>query len=184
MREVPTINGESIILRAIKESDIDDRLFFGKPNEYVYMCGTNRSENNERPTRDEWESWYTYVLNNADDTITWMIEHNAKCIGTARLHHISMNDNNATFAIGIWDVSSLSKGIGSTTTKLILQYAFDCLRLHRVDLKVLDYNKRGIHCYEKCGFKLEGILRDSAFVEGKYYSDYIMSILESEFHSL
>jgi ribosomal-protein-alanine N-acetyltransferase len=55
--------------------------------------------------------------------------------------------------------------------------------LHRIDLKVLEYNKRGIRCYEKCGFKLDGVLRDSAFIEGKYHSDLIMSILEDEWRN-
>ena len=54
------------------------------------------------------------------------------------------------------------------------------MKLHRVDLKVLDYNKRAIRCYEKCGFKIDGILRDSAFIEGSFHSDIIMSILEDE----
>jgi ribosomal-protein-alanine N-acetyltransferase len=57
------------------------------------------------------------------------------------------------------------------------------MKLHRVDLKVLDYNKRAIRCYEKCGFKVDGILRDSAFIEGAFHSDIIMSILEDEWKS-
>jgi [ribosomal protein S5]-alanine N-acetyltransferase len=183
MRKVPTINGNLIILRCIKESDIDDRLFFGRPNDFVYMCGGNRNENNEHPSRDEWERWYQYNLQNTDDKITWMIEYNNRCIGNAGLHHISMNDNSATFAIGIWDTSCFSKGMGTEATRLILRHAFDSLKLHRVDLKVLDYNKRGIRCYEKCGLRKEGILRESAFIEGQYHSDIIMSILESEYSS-
>ncbi len=91
------------------------------------------------------------------------------------------NDNNATFAIGIWDAACYSKGIGSEATKLVLEYAFLVLKLHRVDLKVLDYNKRGIRCYEKCGFKRDGVLRENAYIEGQYHSDIIMSILESEY---
>lgn len=64
-----------------------------------------------------------------------------------------------------------------------MQYAFEDLKLHRVDLKVLDYNKLGIRCYEKCGFKVDGVLRDSAFIEGQYYSDIVMSILEDEWRT-
>jgi len=65
-----------------------------------------------------------------------------------------------------------------------LKHAFEDLKLHRIDLKVLEYNKRGIRCYEKCGFKIDGILRESAYIEGKYHSDIIMSILENEFFQL
>ncbi len=181
MSEVPMLKGNSIVLRGIRESDINDRLFFGRPNEFSYMCGGNRSENNEYPPREELERWYQYILQNTNDTINWMIECDEKCIGNARLHNISKNDNNATFAIGIWDTTSYSKGIGSEATKLVLEYAFKVLKLHRVDLKVLDYNKRGIRCYEKCGFKRDGVLRENAYIEGQYHSDIIMSILEREY---
>lgn len=39
------------------------------------------------------------------------------------------------------------------------------MKLHRVGLKVPKYNKRAIRCYEKCGFKTDGILRDSAILK-------------------
>lgn len=40
------------------------------------------------------------------------------------------------------------------------------LRLHRVDLKVLEYNKRAIACYQKCGFTQEGVKREGTLIEG------------------
>ena len=66
----------------------------------------------------------------------------------------------------------------------VLGYAFEKMKLHRVELTVLDYNLRGIRCYEKCGFRREGVLRESAFIEGEYHSDIMMSILESEYRSM
>jgi len=181
MSDIPILKGQSIILRGIKPSDIDDRLNFGRPNEFKYMCGGNRTETEEFPPREEWEKWYQSILKKE---YTWIIEYNGKCIGNAGLDHLSKEDCNATYVIGIWDIENLSKGIGTEATKLILEYAFDILNLHRIDLKVLDYNKRGRRCYEKCGFKVDGILRENAFIEGAYCSDIVMSILENEFHNL
>jgi RimJ/RimL family protein N-acetyltransferase len=178
------LTGKMITLREIKESDIDDRCIFGRPKEFAFMCGGNRGDIVEFPPREEWENWYNYILNNSNDEINWMIEYDGECIGSTRLHHISSLDHNATFAIGIWVTSCFSKGIGSEATRLVLQYAFDDMKLHRVDLKVLEYNKRGIRCYEKCGFKQDGILRENAYIEGEYHSDIVMSILECEYHAL
>ncbi|RPJ99073.1 GNAT family N-acetyltransferase [Priestia endophytica] len=61
--------------------------------------------------------------------------------------------------------------MGTEITQLVLDYAFKELRLHRVDLRVLQYNKRAIRCYEKCGFIQEGIEREGA-----------LSILDREYH--
>jgi RimJ/RimL family protein N-acetyltransferase len=175
------ITGQSITLREIRKSDIDDRLFFGRPDEFMHMCGGNRNENQEFQPKEVWEQWYQSIKEQPDDRMTWMIEHENRCIGSAGLHHISRTDKNAAFAIGIWDVTKFGCGIGTEATKLVLKYAFTELGLHRVDLKVLDYNMRGIRCYEKCGFKVDGVLRENALIEGEYHSDIVMSILEDEF---
>jgi len=181
MSDILTLKGEFIVLRSIKPSDIDDRLDVGRPNEFKYMCGGNRTEIEEFPLREEWETWYQFVL---EKEYAWMIEYDGKCIGSAELQHVSKEDRSAEYAIGIWDAENFSKGIGTEATKLVLGYAFNALKLHRIDLKVLDYNKRARKCYEKCGFKVDGILRESAFIEGAYHSDIVMSILEDEFCNL
>jgi len=69
-------------------------------------------------------------------------------------------------------------------TQLVLRYAFETLKLHRVDLRVLSYNKRAIRCYEKCGFIIEGYEREGAYIEGQFETDVMMSILEHEYREL
>ena len=173
----PHLRGARIHLRPPVPSDIDDRHAVGRPDEFMYNCGGNRSENEPHPPRSVWENWYE---GQRKSPYTWHIEHEGRCIGACRLHHLSEADRSGTFAIGIFDVSRLSQGIGTEAGELVLAYAFDVLGLHRVDLKVLDYNLRAIRCYEKCGFRKDGLLRENAFIEGKYASDWVMSILEHE----
>ncbi len=178
MNDIPTIQENNIILRKIKLSDIEDRVKIGRHREFVHMCGGEDFEGIQFPNRETWEKWYE---NTVTDPYNWIIEVDGKCIGTAGFHHINKADNCATYRIGIFDTESHSKGIGTVVTKLLLKYAFEEMKWHRVDLKVLDYNKRGINCYKKCGFKIDGILRENAFIEGKYHSDIVMSILDYEY---
>jgi hypothetical protein len=58
------------------------------------------------------------------------------------------------------------------------------LILHRVDLRVLEYNKRAIRCFEKCGFVIEGRIREDALIEDKWETDIMMSILDYEYEKL
>src|SRR4051812_1516710 len=104
-------------------------------------------------------------------------------IGTIRLHEIAWEDRRARLAVGIFDRRFWSRGSGTEAIRLLLDYAFEQLRLHRVDLRVLDYNTRAIRCYEKCGFIREGVERESALVNGLWHSDVIMGILENEHRS-
>jgi len=179
--KLPIIKGQLIILRQIKESDIDDRVRIGRHNEFVHMCGGDSFAGPQYPGRSFWENWYN---KQKQEECAFIIEFDGKCAGGARFHHISQADKSATYAIGIFDPSLYSKGIGTEVTKLMLKFGFEELGLHRIDLKVIDYNKRGIRCYEKCGFKIDGVLRESALIDGQYYSDIIMSILEDEYQKL
>jgi GNAT superfamily N-acetyltransferase len=80
-----------------------------------------------------------------------------------------------------FDPAYWSRGLGTEATRLVLQFAFVELKLHRVDLRVLAFNKQAIACYEKCGFVREGVVREGALIGGEWQSDVLMSILEDEY---
>lgn len=184
MPDIPVLKGERIVLRETRESDIDDQVQFGRPLEFAHMCGGDRHKTVEFPPRKEWEDWYRSNLQHSENAVRWMIEFERKCIGGTSLHDISFTDQSARLGIGMWVTDCFSRGIGSEACRLVLGYAFDVLKLHRVDLRVLDYNKRAIRCYQKCGFQADGTLRESAFIEGAFHSDIVMSILEPEYRRL
>lgn len=180
MSEIPSIKGKQVLLREIRESDIDDRLVIGIQHEFIHMCGGESLPETEYPDRSVWENWYNRKKNGL---LSCIIDVNNHCIGSAGFHQIFVEDNSATYRIGIFDHAYHSKGICTEVTHLLLNYGFETMKWHRIDLRVLDYSFRGIRCYEKCGFKKDGILRENAFVEGRYYSDIVMSILDYEYHN-
>ncbi|MFD3155336.1 GNAT family N-acetyltransferase [Haloimpatiens sp. FM7330] len=73
------------------------------------------------------------------------------------------------------------RGYGQDSINTILKYLFLNRNAHRVELEVVELNKRAIKCYKKCGFKEEGIKKQRYFVEGKYIDVLIMAILKSEY---
>ncbi|HOP12048.1 MAG TPA: GNAT family protein [Oscillospiraceae bacterium] len=178
MPDIPTLTSGAVILRKIRESDIDDRFVIGRHHEFAHMCGADSMSAPDFPERSFWEDWYRCQIGKE---YSWIIDIGGKCVGAAKFSHISPADKTATYSIGIFDPNLHSKGIGTIVTKLMLEYGFETLHFHRIDLKVLEYNFRGIRCYEKCGFKKEGVLRDSAFIDGQHYSDILMSITEDEY---
>ncbi|MGZ3788978.1 MAG: GNAT family N-acetyltransferase [Bacteriovorax sp.] len=48
---------------------------------------------------------------------------------------------------------------------------------HRLELTVRTYNHPGIALYEKVGFTRVGLLREIAFIDGKFYDEYIYELL-------
>lgn len=63
-------------------------------------------------------------------------------------------------------------------------FAFEELKLHRLELDVFSFNPRAEKTYLKAGFKREGVLRDAIIYDDKYADDILMSILEDEWRAL
>ncbi len=106
-----------------------------------------------------------------------------KAIGNCGLHHVSEIHRKATFGIFIGDKSNWNQGIGTEATCLLLDYAFNIINLNNIMLEVVEFNKRAIKCYEKCGFRYIGIRRQAIFMAGRYHDVLIYDILASEFNS-
>lgn len=75
------------------------------------------------------------------------------------------------------------RGYGTEALRLVLGFAFGELKLHKVFLRVLEYNTRAIHAYQKCGFRVEGVLREEMKVDGQWYALIYMGLLAHEFQA-
>lgn len=69
----------------------------------------------------------------------------------------------------IGDPAHRGKGLGKQATKLWIQYGLANLGLHKIYLNTLQTNVRNIRLNEELGFKVEGILRNECFIDGKYH---------------
>jgi RimJ/RimL family protein N-acetyltransferase len=140
------------------------------------MYGGNR--NDVQPMTEETAKRWVQRL--FDQEYAWVIEV-ASLIGQIRLDHVDLNDRRASLAIGIEDRDQLGIGLGTEAIALVLDYAFNVLKLHRASVRVVDYNLRAIRAYQKCGFMVEGREREAAFVDGNWYDDVMMAILDREY---
>lgn len=73
------------------------------------------------------------------------------------------------------------KGIGREIMRELLEYCFTFLHMERVTLDYYTGNKRAQALYESLGFRDEGIARNAAKKDGRYYDLHLMSLLRSEF---
>ena len=83
--------------------------------------------------------------------------------------------------IVIGDPEDWGHGYGTEATTLIIDYGFRELNLHRVELLVLDFNKRAKRVYEKLGFVVEGVQREARLIDDQWHDVVQMSILEGEY---
>ncbi len=124
-----------------------------------------------------------YFLNNIEDESRYdfIVLDEDKIAGEAVLSDIDFTVRSAHFRIAIFNQSYFRQGIGSMMVENTLNFAFNELNMHRVELEVFDFNKSAINLYSKFNFKKEGELRDSIIVDDQYRNVFIMSVLEEEF---
>lgn len=179
MNEAPVIKGSKVLLRQPIESDLADYINVEVNKELIRMYGGDTTNLSPKSM----EMAIKFIESIKSNKLEWCVEFEGRLVGQARLT-VSEMDNRARYAVGLFDPNVWGKGLGTEITQLVLHYAFDELKLHRVDLRVLQYNKRAIKCYQKCGFIQEGVEREGALIEGKYETDVFMSILDREYHSI
>jgi RimJ/RimL family protein N-acetyltransferase len=76
--------------------------------------------------------------------------------------------------------SARGRGIGEALVRAVQRAAFEDVGVHRLALGVYPHNETAIRLYERLGFVREGLLRETAYVSGTWWSSIEMSILEHE----
>lgn len=110
-----------------------------------------------------------------------MDEANNEIIGHISLGNVNRAHENARIGkVLVGPDYSRGKGYGTQMMLAVLQFAFEKLQLHKVTLGVFDCNLSAIKCYEKVGFRQEGLLRDASKNGDEYWNLIEMGILEHE----
>lgn len=71
-------------------------------------------------------------------------------------------------------------GYGSEATRLVIDHALGDIGLHRLAVEVFDHNPRARRVYEKCGFSLEGRLRNALLWQGSRHDALVMAVLRTD----
>lgn len=104
------------------------------------------------------------------------LKQNRKHIGTVKLEPINFKESKATVGIMIGDKNYWGKGLAPETIKLLIDYAFQKLKLKEVNLGVISENKAAIRAYQKVGFKVDRINKKSVCYGDRVYDNLIMSV--------
>jgi len=91
------------------------------------------------------------------------------------------DQNSDVFELRRIAINLKNQGYGYEVIFELMKYVFNNLSINRFWLDVFDYNKPGIHLYEKLGMQKDGIIREGYKSNGVYKSYYIYSILRNEF---
>ncbi|TDE01620.1 GNAT family N-acetyltransferase [Jiangella asiatica] len=171
----PTLIGERIRLVPLEPRHAQAVFESLQDPEGNRLTGTHRTFTLEQIER------FCATRAEQDDRLDFAIESldTGEYAGGLAVNGIDADNESGGFRIDLVE-KYRGQGIGPEAIELMLRYAFEEVGLHRVSLEVFEFNDRARRSYEKCGFVLEGRMRDALMWDGKRYDTLIMSILRPE----
>ncbi|MCF7820695.1 MAG: GNAT family N-acetyltransferase [Candidatus Pacebacteria bacterium] len=166
-----------IKIRIHKKIDIPYRVkWLNSPNVNKYIG----DELGRRTTLKKQEKWFKDYQKDKNKKF-FTILFNNKPIGLVGLSNISKQNKNADLFIMIGEDSYRGRGIGKEAMKFIIGYAFNNLKLHKINLGVIEDNKVAVNLYKKLGFKIEGKMIDEIYSKGKFYNFLSMALFKKDY---
>lgn len=170
---------ELVTLRALTAADLDtlykwinDRDLVRFNNSFVPISESSHKLWFESKCNDSTRSQFMFMINRNDTNVT---------IGSCQINEIKLIERSASLQIRISSNDQRGKGFGTAAVKLLLDFCFYDLNLNRVQIDCFATNLVAQKSYLKSGFKIEGTLRQAAYINSKWLDIIIMSILRDEY---
>jgi ribosomal-protein-alanine N-acetyltransferase len=100
-----------------------------------------------------------------------------RIIGSVSLSNIIKGIFQSCFLGYRIDEHETRKGIATESIKRVTEYAFDDLKLHRIEANVMPSNAASVRVVEKLGFINEGLAKNYLKVNGKWEDHYHFVLL-------
>lgn len=171
------IQGQLISLRAVEANDVE--AF----HSWINDDETNQWRGLYHPTSfEEAKDWIETRRATSEERLTLsIIDKNGIHIGFVGLQAISSRSRRAEIWIYIGAKTYWGKGFGEDTIRTLANYALNEMNLYRIWLECNPEFTNIVHCYEKVGFKKEGLLRKAYYRNGAFRDTCIMGLLKEDF---
>ncbi|OGC22602.1 hypothetical protein A3J90_06985 [candidate division WOR-1 bacterium RIFOXYC2_FULL_37_10] len=127
--------------------------------------------------------WFEHIsISKLDDMFIVLMDDAP--VGICGLTHINWKDRSAeiSYYLGKKTNSVTDVALGIGVYDFLKKKCFDEYNLNRLWGEAWAFNQGGIKLALKCGFKQEGVLRQTVFWDGKYWDSVIVSILAEEYY--
>jgi len=171
--------GEKVRLRSFELSDLD--AIMEHWNDLETRHNTGRATPDSRQDREDFirNSW-KLRMEGKGYIFAIEVKKTKEFLGHGSIYVLRNRARSADLGIFIYNKNNWDRGYGTDAMKILLEFGFNYINLHRIELGVYPNNKRAIYVYEKLGFKEVGRKRENRFMNGKYRDEIIMDILQRE----
>lgn len=127
--------------------------------------------------------WVLDAINSRDRIVLAIcLVENDKYIGNVMLQDIDWINRTCRVPFMIGDKTERHKGYAIEARMMMLRFAFEERGMRRVTAYILEENRASVRLHERCGFRREGMLRQSIYKNGRFHNQIVMGLLRDEFY--
>jgi [ribosomal protein S5]-alanine N-acetyltransferase len=174
------LTGKNIYLRPFTEEDANKLLELQQENRHFFeKFSYERSEDYYTLTSQQERIKILQKEWQADETYTFGIftKENDQLVGTINLFQVLRGSLQNAFIGYFLDQQHNGRGLTTEAAKLLVDYAFNELNLHRIEAGVMPHNIGSIRVLEKAGFHKEGIAIKNVKINGKWEDHQVLAII-------
>lgn len=169
-----------IYLRALEPEDYKISVKWRNDPEIQNMVGGPKYFVSSEKEKE----WVERAINDSNRIVCAIcLCENDKYIGNIMLQEINWINRSAHIPVMIGDKEEWGKGYATEARMMMLKFAFEERGLERIWAEVLESNVGSLKLHEKCGYKVEGLMRNSIFKNGVFQNQYLLSVLKEDFQN-
>jgi [ribosomal protein S5]-alanine N-acetyltransferase len=179
--EFPILSSRRLILRQLEHSDADAMMQLFSSPEVLRFLGLEPTDSREKAIG--LIDWLNSGFDNKE-SIQWAItlREDGRWIGTCG--NINWDKESRNIEIGYNVLPKYwGQGYGTEATHAMIRWSFEKLNLHRIQADCTDGNIASERVMLNCGFKLEGIWRESCWEHGRFVNIKQFGLLRREYLS-
>jgi RimJ/RimL family protein N-acetyltransferase len=171
-----TLQHQDVVLRVLKDTDVpaiarllNNKKIWDNVRDYI-----------PHPYTEQDGKEFVQFTQAENPPLTFAITYQGEFCGVIGLVKL-VNEQRHVAEIGYWLGEPFwGKGIMSQALELITAYAFEQLKLIRIQTIVFEYNVGSMRVLEKCGYIKEGICRKAIIKNEELYDAHTFAIVNNK----
>ena len=174
---------QEIFIRQLELSDAEDLLKLEAENRDFFQLYAPLKDEKFYTIDGQVERIEKNVLLTKQDSVYSFgifLTDSKQLIGNVTLSEVARGNYQSCWIGYYLDRKHNGKGYMTKAVKLVVDYGFNELKLHRIEAGVMPHNIRSIKVLEKAGFHKEGIAIENVKINGRWENHQTLAIVNNE----
>lgn len=171
----PFLTGPRLYLREVRPSDVNATYYRWMNDPQVTRYLESRLYPN---SLERLREYVASKLSDRDHVFLAIVLHDGdRHIGNIKLGPIHWVHRYADIGLLIGEPDCWGKGYATEAIRLVVDYAFQTLNLHKLTAGCYALNQGSVKAFQRVGFVIEGVRRERFYYDGAYIDEILLGLV-------